>query len=175
MWRDACHRKMLWTVAVCAAVTALAAGCASAGAMAGPAPLHSAFPSARAIREMTPEPGPHGNARVYVVEGRSATLGYGVKKQVVSRSGAFTILVIADADFRVEGVEVLSYLGERGREVQSARFRQQFVGKGLRDPIRLGDDIDAETGATLSSNAVARGVRDALRLLAKGLGPAQRP
>jgi Na+-translocating ferredoxin:NAD+ oxidoreductase RnfG subunit len=34
-------------------------------------------------------------------------------------------------------------------------------------PIRVGKDIDAITGATLSSKAMSGGVRDAIRLVRK--------
>ncbi len=165
---------MLGMAAACTAVAALAVGCPSARRMMGPAAFRSAFPSARETWEVPPGDASPRSERVYVAEGRSGVLGYAVEKQVVSRSGPFTILVIVDSDFRVKGVEVLSYMSERGREVMNARFRQQFEGKGLRDPIRLGKDTVAETGATISSNAVAGGVRAVLRLLEREFGPAHR-
>jgi hypothetical protein len=65
---------------------------------------------------------------------------------------------------QVERVEVMVYRESFGGEVRDARFREQFVGKGERSPIRSGDDIIAISGATLSSKAVALGVRRAIAL-----------
>lgn len=53
----------------------------------------------------------------------------------------------------VEQVEIVAYREPRGDEVRDPRFRAQFVGKTARDPLRLNRDIDAVTGATISSAA----------------------
>ena len=49
--------------------------------------------------------------------------------------------------------------------MRDARFRRQFVGKTGRDPLRLNRDIDAVSGATISSGAMAVGVRRAAVLV----------
>jgi len=49
--------------------------------------------------------------------------------------------------------------------VKEKRFLNQFRGKTLRSSIRVDEDIINYTGATLSSKAVARGVKRALFLL----------
>jgi Na+-translocating ferredoxin:NAD+ oxidoreductase subunit G len=59
----------------------------------------------------------------------------------------------------VERVEIVAYREPRGDEVRDARFRAQFVGKTARDPLRLNHDIDAITGATISSAAAAVAIR----------------
>lgn len=61
--------------------------------------------------------------------------------------------------------EVVAYREARGDEVKDTRFRAQFVGKSVRDPLRAGDDVVAVSGATISSRAMATGVRRALVLL----------
>jgi hypothetical protein len=48
--------------------------------------------------------------------------------------------------------------------VKEQRFLSQFRGKQSSDPIRVNQDIVNYTGATLSSYAIARGVRRALAL-----------
>jgi len=74
-------------------------------------------------------------------------------------------MVAIGADFRVKLAKVLDYPHTRGRQVRSKRFTHQFEGKGPRDPIRLGEDIDAITGATISSRVMTDGVRDAAQLV----------
>ena len=65
----------------------------------------------------------------------------------------------------LERQEIVAYREARGDEVRDARFRAQFVGKSARDTVRAGDDIVAVSGATISSRAMATGVRRALVLL----------
>lgn len=83
----------------------------------------------------------------------------------------------------VERVEIMVYREPRGDEVRDVRFRKQFQGKTSHDPLRLNQDIDAVSGATVSSASLAVGVRRATVLveeLALGLstlasGPAAVP
>jgi electron transport complex protein RnfG len=73
----------------------------------------------------------------------------------------------------VERMEIMVYREPRGDEVRDPRFRQQFVGKTSRDRLRVNDDVDAVSGATVSSVALALGVRRAAVLveeLAPSLG-----
>jgi len=165
MTRRILSRNAAATAAASAIVVTSIAGCLSSDPARAPSALQSAFPSARRVREVAVD-----DRRAYVVEGTSGPIGYGLEMEVVSRSGPFTILVSVDAAFHVRSVSVPSYPGERGGEVQRPRFRRQFVGKGAEDPIRIGKDIDAETGATISSRVMADGVRRAIRLLRNEFG-----
>lgn len=92
-------------------------------------------------------------------------VGYTVRMQVVSRSGPFTILVAVGPDLCVRRAEVLEYRGERGRDVRSPRFTSQFAGKCANDPIELGNDIHAVSGATISSRFMTEGVKNAVRIV----------
>jgi hypothetical protein len=65
----------------------------------------------------------------------------------------------------VERQEIVTYREARGDEVRDARFRAQFVGKTAADALRPGDDVAVVSGATISSRAMAAGVRRALVLL----------
>ncbi|MHC4174876.1 MAG: FMN-binding protein [Planctomycetota bacterium] len=55
--------------------------------------------------------------------------------------------------------------GVRSMVVCKRAFTSQFEGKGPEDPIQLGKDIDAMTGATISSRVMTEGVRDTIKLL----------
>src|SRR5713226_1148654 len=61
----------------------------------------------------------------------------------------------------IERVEIMVYREPRGDEVRDARFRRQFEGKTARDAFRLHQDIDAVSGATVSSASLAIGARRA--------------
>jgi Na+-translocating ferredoxin:NAD+ oxidoreductase RnfG subunit len=74
-------------------------------------------------------------------------------------------MAIIGRDLQVRRATVLTYTAERGADIQMPKFTRQFTGKGPKDPIRVGKDIDAITGATLSAKAMSGGVRDAIRLV----------
>ena len=61
----------------------------------------------------------------------------------------------------VERQEIVCYREARGDEVRDQSFRKQFVGKTTRDPITVDKDIVAISGATISSRAMAVGVKRA--------------
>lgn len=46
-----------------------------------------------------------------------------------------------------------------GDRIEAESFRSQFVGKTVDDPIKLGEDIDLISGATVSSRAVTEAIR----------------
>ncbi len=104
-------------------------------------------------------------AKISEIRGVSGLLGYCVESKVVSRSGPFRIRVLLDSRLYVKQVKVISYPWDRGRDVRKRAFTSQFEGKGPEDPIQLGKDIDAMTGATISSRVMAEGVRDTIKLL----------
>jgi electron transport complex protein RnfG len=51
--------------------------------------------------------------------------------------------------------------------VQPQAFAEQFRGKSIRDPFRVGEDIDAVSRATISVTSGARAVRDSARAMAR--------
>ena len=51
--------------------------------------------------------------------------------------------------------------------VDPPKFVEQLKGKSVRDPFRVGDDIDAVSRATITMTSAARAVRDASRGMAK--------
>ena len=61
-------------------------------------------------------------------------------------------------------IEVVTYREDRGAEIRSRRFRRQFEGKGASDPIKLGSDIQAVSGATYSSRSATVVARRAVFL-----------
>ena len=105
------------------------------------------------------------NPKVTEIRGTTGLLGYSVESEVVSRSGPFKIQTLLDSELYVKQATVLSYPGQRGRDVQKHTFTRQFEGKGIADPIEVGRDIDAVTGATISSRVMADGIRESITLV----------
>jgi len=54
-----------------------------------------------------------------------------------------------------------------GQNVEKPEFQKQFKGKSTSDALEVGKDVDAVTGATISSKAVIEGVKGALRVREK--------
>jgi hypothetical protein len=65
---------------------------------------------------------------------------------------------------KIEKGEVLAYREDRGREVRSRRFLDQFAGAALGGDRKLDRSIDGITGATISVSALKNMARLALYL-----------
>ena len=132
--------------------------------------VYEIFPSATDISEMTisrdVDKSTHpGNHIFSEIKGSSTLLGYCVESEVIGRSGPFKIRVFLNQQLVVIRASVISYPWERGRNVRRREFTSQFEGKGPEDAIEIGKDIDAMTGATISSRVMSEGVREAIKLL----------
>jgi Na+-translocating ferredoxin:NAD+ oxidoreductase RnfG subunit len=90
--------------------------------------------------------------------------GYAIIDDEIGQTEPITFGVKLSPDGVVERAEVLIYREPRGDEVRSRRFLDQMHGKTVRQPVRAGVDVDAVSGATISSHSVASGVRRALVL-----------
>ncbi|HVV51278.1 MAG TPA: FMN-binding protein [Polyangia bacterium] len=75
----------------------------------------------------------------------------------------------------VERVEIMVYREPRGDEVRDPRFRKQFEGRSSRDELRVSRDIDAVSGATISSASLAVGVRRATVLVDEVVAATAKP
>ena len=90
--------------------------------------------------------------------------GYALIDDEIGQTEPITFGVKLSADGVVERTEVLIYREPRGDEVRSKHFLDQMRGKTVHKPCRTGVDIDAVSGATISSHSLATGVRRALVL-----------
>lgn len=75
-----------------------------------------------------------------------------------------TFLVAMDSHSRIKHVELLVYRERYGGGVRAGRFTGQFKDKSSADPLKIGKDLDAVSGATISSKALSLGVRKAVML-----------
>lgn len=91
--------------------------------------------------------------------------GYALIDEELGQHEQITFAVKLSPGGVVERHEVMVYRESYGQEIADARFRRQFQGKTVKDPVRAGEDIDVVTGASISSRSMAVGVRRALILL----------
>ena len=93
----------------------------------------------------------------------------------VGYSAPIDVLVGIDLRGTLTGIEVLHYIESyksiRGDFVNSEYFPQQFSRKNITEEFRIGRDIDGISRATITSWAVARGVRDSARKMAHSYLP----
>lgn len=90
---------------------------------------------------------------------------YAVVMNEIGKSEPITFMVGMSPEGKVTEVVIMEFRENRGWEVKEKRFLNQFRGKTAKSSIRVDEDIINYTGATLSSKAVARGVKRALLLL----------
>jgi FMN-binding domain len=86
--------------------------------------------------------------------------------------GPIHILIGMDLTATLTGVVVDSDTDPYGYfSVEPPQFARQFKGKSIRDPFRVGGDIDAVSRASISIASATRAIRDSSRLVAKQLLP----
>ncbi len=90
---------------------------------------------------------------------------FAVILEEMGKSEPVTFMTGVDGNGRVGAVVLMIFRESRGSEVKDQRFMRQFRGKTITDPVRVNRDIVNVAGATLSSEAIARGVKKALALV----------
>ena len=91
-------------------------------------------------------------------------LGWFIVDNVVGKHEFITWVLALNADGSVRQIEILDYRETYGGEVRSAKWRAQFVGKKYGAALKLDDDIQNISGATLSSRHITDGVKRLLSL-----------
>jgi transcriptional regulator of nitric oxide reductase len=82
--------------------------------------------------------------------------------------GPIKMLVGMNTAGELTGVIVTDHREPYGYfSVDLPEFSEQFVGKSIRDPFRVGGDIDAITRATISVMSASRAVRNSSRRVAR--------
>lgn len=98
----------------------------------------------------------------YIAKKAGQTLGYATVMNEIGKTRYITFMVVLDAGGTVKSVDLLVFRETQGYEIENPRWRKQFEGKTIEDPLRLKRDIRSISGATLSVRAVTKGVKKAL-------------
>ncbi len=104
---------------------------------------------------------------VFRIHDAAGVAGFAVVRNVLGKDQPITFLVATDTAGTLRDVDILVYREPYGGEVAYDAWRKQFRGKTAADPLLIGKDIRAISGATISSNSVTLGVRTALADLAR--------
>jgi Na+-translocating ferredoxin:NAD+ oxidoreductase RnfG subunit len=95
----------------------------------------------------------------YTAKTDQAAIGYALEGQVRGKWGTIHYMVFFNTDKSIRDVVVLEYREKRGEPVAKEKFRKQFRGKTIQDPLRLKKDIRGVSGATISSTGMTDGIR----------------
>jgi NosR/NirI family nitrous oxide reductase transcriptional regulator len=137
--------------------------------------LERAMPEADLFSEREGDPPVFRAYRLDVSTGQETLLGYvfrtsDVPPEVIGYTAPVDALVGMDLQGMLTGVQVLRYReslrSTRGDFFAVPGFEEQFIGKFIADAFRPRGDVDNISGATISVDAMARGVRSAARRVA---------
>ncbi len=102
---------------------------------------------------------------IYMIYSNGAEIGFAFLAVGKGYGGLIDILVGLENETTIKGVTIVSHLESPGlgARITESVFTNQFTGLNIDDVVltRDGGEIDAITGATISSKAVVEAIRDA--------------
>lgn len=78
---------------------------------------------------------------------------------VYGKSQPITFLVIIDRKGEVLKSQIIKYREAYGGQISNTKWLEQFNGKNFSSSYRIGEDISAISGATISVNSITKGIR----------------
>ena len=134
--------------------------------------LKQLFPSATAFSPKEGDP-PHYKAFVAGARGAQTVIGYAWwTPEIVplerGYAGPIAMLVGIDAKGVLAGVIMGEHHEPYGDfSIDRAQFAATFKGKDVRDPFKLGEDVDAVSRATITMSSAVRAIRNSARRIAR--------
>lgn len=136
--------------------------------------LKRVFPTATSFSAKQSGPPPHfvaytGDANAKTVAGY---VFWTTEVEPLERGydGPIKMLVGVDKNGILTGVLVVEHREPYGYfSVEPPKFAQQFKGKDIRDPFKVGADVDAVSSATISITSSSRAIRNGARRIARAL------
>ena len=104
------------------------------------------------------------HAHFFVGKQQGRVRGYALIDNEVGKHLPITYIVGISPIGEITRVEMMVFREVRGWEARERRFMRQFEGKELGDSLSIGASLRNVSGATLSSRAIAKGVKRALYL-----------
>ena len=104
-------------------------------------------------------------------------VGYAAVGQGQGYGGPMQMLVGVDPNGNITGVKIITQRETPGffRLILQNNLIDKFIGLKATAPLAIGQDVDAVSGATLSSDGVAAAIRDAAGLIANAPGGLNSP
>ena len=136
------------------------------------AQLRRVFPTATSFSAKQAGPPPHFVAFTGAGDSRKI-VGYvfwttEVEPLERGYDGPIKMLVGVDTNAKITGVLVTEHHEPYGYfSVEPPEFARQFVGKDIRDPFKVGADVDAVSLASISISSSSRAIRNGSRRIAR--------
>lgn len=119
-----------------------------------------------ALKELLPEaetfePVTEGEKVFYVAQKNGQDVGVVAVFPQKGFGGVMKLALGVDKDSKVTGFKVLQHSETPGlgARITEASFADQFIGKSTKDDFQVGEDVQAISGATISSRSVAGGLK----------------
>ena len=97
--------------------------------------------------------------KVWTVQAKGKPLGLFMIEQVIGKHELITFAIGFNPDGSVRQFQILEYREAYGSQVRELKWRDQFVGKTIADPLKVGVDIANISNATLSCTHLTDGIR----------------
>jgi len=89
--------------------------------------------------------------------------GFVLVEEAMGRYHSFEFMVLVNSELEVQDVYVLQYDEDYGSEITSKRWLEQFNGFNPQSEFKYKQNIDAISGATISSKSITIGIKKALQ------------
>ena len=111
----------------------------------------------------------HLNGEVYdlIKDTGDNLIGIMATVQAKGYDGLITYNLAVDVWGKFVGLRIISHTETPGlgSVIETPEFADRFTGKGVGDPLQIGVDIDAISGATISSSAMINSVRNTMAVI----------
>lgn len=121
--------------------------------------LKAIWPDTELIREPISSPHLMGAEKAYVLRAGEKAVGYYVIDKAKSKFDLFDFMVIFDTEGNILQPSVLIYREDYGSEICSKRWLRQFIGLDSESDMRLGQEVQNISGATISCESAGRGFK----------------
>lgn len=95
---------------------------------------------------------------IWEISQKDSLIGLAYLDHVKGKSQPITFAVFYDALGTVQQTHIIKYREPIGGEVGNIHWLKQFLGRSTISAYKVGKDIDGISGATISVNAVTRGI-----------------
>ncbi len=117
------------------------------------------------FKELLKRPDIETTFQVYIGKKGNVIDRYAIITEELGCFHPITWILSTNTEGRILDIAVMIYRESRGREVSRKRFLKQFEGKSIKDSLSTNKDIIRITGATVSVQAVCKGVKKMLAFI----------
>ena len=118
----------------------------------------------REIDKLSGVAGQTAQPQVWQAMAKGKMTGWFFVDQVIGKHELISYALGVNVDGSISQVQIIEYREVYGSQVRYPQWRDQFVGKTVKSPLRIDNDIDNISGATLSARHLTDGIKRLLFL-----------